>query len=128
MSTTGYVSVPIILGQQSQTLGASSSQVVTSTFRIMAEDSLNFLAIFHVSAVVGSVDITLEHSDDGTSWDAVAKTGSISGTGRTSYSLMAADVASDRASLPLRGMARFKLTTGGGESITVDAINVMRRA
>jgi len=126
MSTTGYVPVRVIKDNAAQTLGASTTEVVSGPIRITAEDSLHFLAIFKVSAVVGSVDITLEHSIDGSTWDPIAKTETITGTGRTEFKLMA-EVATDQPSLPLRPIARFKLTTIGGESITLDDLIVARR-
>lgn len=126
MSTTGYVPTRVIKAGDPVSLTASQTVVVTDTFRVTAEDSLNFLAIFNVSAVSGTVDITLEHSADGSNWDAIAKTGTISGTGRTQFSLLAT-LAGDQASLPLRPLARFKLATGGGESITVTDIVIARR-
>lgn len=127
MSTTGYVPVRVIKASSPVSIAASTTEIVSDPIRITAEDSLNFLATFVTSAVTGTIDIVMEHSVNGSDWDAVPHpAATITATGRKDFRLNIQATA-DQPALPLRPLARFKLTTAGGESITLDDLIVSRR-
>lgn len=125
----GYVMKGKVLAGAAVSVGASqSNSVVSELIQISEADSLHFRADFLVSAVSGTIAAKLQTSDtpgDSNSW-VDAKSVNITGTGRTAYTLLA-EVSGDQQYLPLKTFARFVVTTDGGESITIDQIEVKSR-
>jgi peptidoglycan hydrolase-like protein with peptidoglycan-binding domain len=129
----GYQAKKVLKNRTSQAVAASqTNQVVSDVFALTAEGATRGLRIdIHVSAITVAAAITaqLQHAVDADS-DFAAPDNSVSKvslTGATaawfSIPLSATD-ADDDALFPLRPIARIVVTTGAGDSVTIDDIRV----
>lgn len=106
--------------------GASlTNQPVTKEYRISAGGALNCVLKVVASSTTVSTGITAKlQTALGSDW-VDAKTVTISGNGAFYIKLQAA-VAGDQAYLPLLNRGRVVLTTGAGDAVTIDSVDVLQ--
>lgn len=105
------------------TVGASATKSpVSKNIMVSYCDALNGVVDISVSAatVADSVDLVLQDSMDGTTWNDVITT-AVTDTGTVTMRWNVQTTA-DQAFLPMRPQVRIVATTGVGDSITVDSI------
>lgn len=109
-----------------QTVGASQTdQVVSKIYPITAGGSIHHAVVLDVSAVTAATGITAKlQTGIGSTWQD-SKTVAITGNGRF-YIKLLAEAAGDQTYLPLLRNGRVVITTGAGDSVTVDAVNVLQ--
>jgi hypothetical protein len=119
---TGYKMESVLLRGTAQDVAESSTKTaVSKVFTISAEDSLNMIVELTASAATGTVDVILQDSMDGTTWNDKKATTIASAT-TVSIKLTVADETNDAQYLPLRPLGRVVVTTAGGETITVSEV------
>lgn len=114
----------VLLNNASQAVTASqTNSVLSEVFSLSEADARQLVVDFNVSAitVVAAVTAKLQDSQDGTNWFD-KKTLALTATGWKTIKITDADATNDAQWLPLRHQARLVVTTGVGDSVTVDAV------
>lgn len=127
----GYKSVSMLLAGAAQAVAQSqTNQAVTKSFMMSSEDSLFFLAKIKTSSTTVAAAITakLQESYDGSTWEDVGSPANVSITGDGTFEISLNNgVAADAAVLPTWQHCRVVVTTGAGDSVTIDNVWVSRR-
>lgn len=109
-----------------QPIGASvTNQAISKPFPITAGGALHLVVAIKASAVTVGTAITakLQTGVDGIFAD--SKTASIAGNGVV-YIKLSAETAGDQTYLPLLAVGQVVITTGSGDAVTIDSVNVLQ--
>lgn len=110
----------------SKVVGASQSNLVISReYPITAGGSIHHVVKIVASSVTVSAGITAKlQSAIGSDWQD-SKTAVISANGIV-YIKLNAETAGDQTFLPLLNKGRVVITTGAGDAVTIDSINILQ--
>lgn len=113
------------LGNVSAVAASQTDLAITKEFNITAGGSKNIVIAIKASAVTVAAAITakLQTGVDGEYFD--SKTVSITGNG-TFFIKLNIEVAGDQTYLPLLSTGRVVVTTGLGDAVTIDKVNVIQ--
>jgi len=111
---------------------AQTNQVVSKVYHVSDRDSVCYSVDIIYSDAVVAVAITAKvqsSPDGGTTWIDAKTVALTAATATATRKTISADIniAGDQALLPLRSLARVVVTTGAGDSITIDSIWVSCR-
>lgn len=120
--SNSWVATEVIKDTAGVSVLTGVADVVSGKFRITAGGSTKMRIDAVVSAVTGTVDIRLEHSSDGITWETAATNAGVS---VTTESILILDTAST-TNLPLKHLGRIVVDTTGVGTVTVDSIKVMQ--
>ena len=134
--SNGFFAQDILLASAGVTQGASiTAGVISKEFHITAQGALNLRVDLIADAVTVAAGITWKlqtssgiDEDGAQDWIdfGAPTTVAIAADGSTSLALNVQDVTNDEAYLPLRPLGRIVLTTGVGDTATIERLSVMQ--